>query len=74
MDRVKIKLGASVGDLTMCCEGELSLNGLAMVSQKRGEERKKVAPLLKTEFWASSFKVWGRGEEGLQAQQGEQEA
>ena len=56
-----MKLGARVIDLTMCGEGELSLNGVAMVSQRRGEERKEVAPLLKESF---GLLLLGFGEEG----------
>ena len=32
IDGGKMKVGARVADLTMCGEGELSLNGMAMVS------------------------------------------
>ena len=56
-----MKLGARVVDLTMCGEGELSLNGVAMVSQRRGEERKEVAPLSKESF---GLLLLGFGEEG----------
>ena len=60
-----MKLGDKIVDLAICGEVKLSLNGMGMVSQRRGKERKEVAPPLKESFWASSFRVWGRGEEGL---------
>ena len=45
-----MKLGDRIVDLAMCGEGELSLNGMAMVIQRRGEERKNVEPPLKESF------------------------
>lgn len=60
-----MKLGDRIVDLAMCGEGKLSLNGMAMVSQRRGKERKEVAPPLKESF---GLLLLGFGEEGRRGQ------